>query len=323
MPPEPCENTFLALDPHGFHRVAYYEWGDPREYHAVVCVHGLTRNGRDFDMLATQLAQYCRVVSMDVVGRGASEWLVHKEDYGFPLYLADAATLIALVSQTVKPGPISGFIQRLTGKGRAPFIDWVGTSMGGLIGMMLASRTSSPIRRLVLNDVGPFIPWQALAQLKHRHAAGHAPFSEIAEVERYIRQECADFGPLTDKQWTHVAEHSVERLDDGRYALGWDPAVVRTQAGAGQQKAIEFGSDFLFGVDLWPVWNAVRCPTLVLRGAESEVLSAATTERMRNSGPPTRIVEFAGIGHAPWLMSKDQITVICDFLVAPDAEMVG
>jgi hypothetical protein len=115
MPPEPCENTFLALDPHGFHRVAYYEWGDPREYHAVVCVHGLTRNGRDFDMLATQLAQYCRVVSMDVVGRGASEWLVHKEDYGFPLYLADAATLIALVSQTVKPGPISGFIQRLRG----------------------------------------------------------------------------------------------------------------------------------------------------------------------------------------------------------------
>jgi len=145
--------------------------------------------------------------------------------------------------------------------------------------MMLASRTSSPIRRLVLNDVGPFIPWQALAHLKHRHAAGHAPFSEIAEVERYIRQECADFGPLRDKQWTHVAEHSVERLDDGRYALGWDPAVVRTQAGAGQQKAIEFGSDFLFGVDLWPVWNAVRCPTLVLRGALRTTLLSCPTQR--------------------------------------------
>jgi pimeloyl-ACP methyl ester carboxylesterase len=198
------------------------------------------------------------------------------------------------VSQTVKQGPISGFIQRLTGKDRAPFIDWVGTSMGRLIGMMLALRTSSPIRRLVLNDVGPFIPWQALR-----------------------------ISDLTDEQWTHVAEHSVERLDDGRYALAWDPAVVRTWAGAGQQKGIEFGSDFLFGVDLWPVWNAVRCPTMVLRGAESELLSAATTERMRNSGPPTRIVEFAGIGHAPWLMSKHQINVVCDLLLAPGAQIVG
>lgn len=170
---------------------------------------------------------------------------------------------------------------------------------------------------------GPATTRQALAQLKHRHAAGHAPFSEIAELECYIRQECADFGPLTDEQWTHVAEHSVERLDDGRYTLAWDPAVVRTWAGAGQQKAIEFGSDFLFGVDLWPVWNAVRCPTLVLRGAESELLSAATTERMRNSGPPTRIVEFAGIGHAPWLMSKHQINVVCDLLLAPGAQIVG
>jgi pimeloyl-ACP methyl ester carboxylesterase len=320
---EPHRNSFLALDPHGFHRVAIYEWGDPRQHHVVVCVHGLTRNGRDFDILATHLAQHCRVVSMDVVGRGASEWLVHKGDYGFPLYLADAATLIALVSQPIKPGPSASFIRRLTGKGGAPFIDWVGTSMGGLIGMVLASRTNSPIRRLVLNDVGPFISWQALANLKGRRAAGDAPFSDIAEVERHIRQECADFGPLTDEQWTHVAEHSVERLDDGRYAPAWDPAVIKPRVAAGQPEVIEFGSDFLLGVDLWPVWNAVRCPTLVLRGAESGVLSAATADRMRNSGPPTRIVEFAGIGHAPWLMGNDQTDVICDFLFAPDAQIVG
>jgi pimeloyl-ACP methyl ester carboxylesterase len=189
--------------------------------------------------------------------------------------------------------------------------------------MVLASRTNSPVRRLVLNDVGPFISWQALANLKGRRAAGDAPFSDIAEVERHIRQECADFGPLTDEQWTHVAEHSVERLDDGRYAPAWDPAVIRPRVAAGQPEVIEFGSDFLLGVDLWPVWNAVRCPTLVLRGAESGVLSAATADRMRNSGPPTRIVEFAGIGHAPWLMGNDQTDAICDFLFAPDAQIVG
>ena len=126
--------------------------------------------------------------------------------------------------------------------------------------------------------------WQALVN-RGRRAAGDAPFSDIAEVERHIRQECADFGPLTDEQWTHVAEHSVERLDDGRYAPARDPAVIKPRVAAGQPEVIEFGSDFLLGVDLWPVWNAVRCPTLVLRGAESGVLSAATADRMRNRAP--------------------------------------
>jgi pimeloyl-ACP methyl ester carboxylesterase len=166
MPSDPRQNSFLALDPHGFHRVAYREWGDPRGHHVVICVHGLTRNSRDFDALAVDLASRSRVVCVDVVGRGASDWLEHKEDYGFPLYLSDAATLIALMAHTTHAGPLAKFIQRLATRGRAPFIDWVGTSMGGLIGMMLASKANSPIRRLVLNDVGPFISWQALAHLK-------------------------------------------------------------------------------------------------------------------------------------------------------------
>jgi pimeloyl-ACP methyl ester carboxylesterase len=318
MPSDPRQNSFLALDPHGFHRVVYREWGDPREHHVVICVHGLTRNSRDFDVLAVDLASRCRVVCVDVVGRGASDWLEHKEDYGFPLYLSDTATLIALIAHTTHAVPLAKFIQRLATRGRAPFVDWVGTSMGGLIGMMLASKANSPIRRLVLNDVGPFISWQALAHLKSIHTGRDVRFNDMSEAERHIRIACAEFGPLSDEQWAHVAQHSVEPIEDGGYALAWDPAIVSPLRIGARQDGIEFGSDFLLGFDLWPVWNAVNCPTLVLRGTESAVLSVATAERMRTSGPQARVVDIAGVGHAPWLMSEDQIGIVDDFLLSPD-----
>ena len=318
MSSQPRQHSFLAFNPHGFHRVAYAEWGARREQHVVICVHGLTRNSRDFDMLAADLASRCRVVCVDVVGRGKSDWLEHKEDYGFPLYLADAATLIALVSGTMRTGPVAQFIQRFRGKSLAPFIDWVGTSMGGLIGMMLASKPNSPIRRLVLNDVGPFVPWQALARLKNMHMGKVARFSDLNDAERHLRVACADFGPLDKEQWKHVTRYSVRPLEEGGYGLAWDPAIARTIVG-GDRKGIDFGSDLLFGADLWPVWNAVRCPTLVLRGAKSTLLSAATARRMCRSGPKARIVEISGVGHAPWLMSADQIDLVRDFLLAPDS----
>src|SRR5882762_7722624 len=164
MSTEPRFNHFLALGPHGFHRVAYTEWGNPHGLHLVVCVHGLTRNSRDFDELAASLADRgCRVACMDVVGRGESDWLEHKQDYGFSQYLSDAAALLARL--TAPPKRVS-LLRRLQGASEGPRIDWVGTSMGGLIGMMLAARRDSPIRRLVLNDVGPMVPWNALVRLK-------------------------------------------------------------------------------------------------------------------------------------------------------------
>jgi len=312
MPTEPRLNHFLALGPAGFHRVAYAEWGNPEGRHLVVCVHGLTRNSRDFDELATSLAaRGCRVVCMDVVGRGDSDWLEHKQDYGFSQYLSDAAALLARL--TAPPQRVS-LLRRLQGASEGSRIDWVGTSMGGLIGMMLAARSNSPIRRLVLNDVGPMVPWNALARLKFASASAGTRFASLDEVERYLRESCAPFGPLKDEQWHRLAVHGSRLGKNGAYTLACDPAIVSTMRRGGNA-GVEFGNDYLFGIDLWPTWDAVECPTLVLRGAESDLLLESTVRRMRERGPHVKLVEFAGIGHAPWLMSEDQIGVVRDFIL--------
>jgi pimeloyl-ACP methyl ester carboxylesterase len=251
---------------------------------------------------------------MDVVGRGASDWLEHKEDYGFGQYLSDAASLLALVAHEKRAGPLAKLIRRPAPQ-RSPFIDWVGTSMGGLVGMMLAARSNSPIRRLVLNDVGPFISWQALARLKKLHRRTER-FGDLSEVQEYIRDVCAEFGPLSEEQWAHVAQHSVQPSEDGGYELAWDPAILNALRIKTPDR-IAFGNEFLLGFDLWPIWYAVRCPTLVLRGSKSAVLSTATAKRMRKSGPRAKVIDIEGVGHAPWLMSEDQIKIVQDFLLLP------
>ena len=314
MSTEPRFNHFLALGPHGFHRVAYTEWGDPRVQHIVLCVHGVTRNARDFDELAEHLAgRGCRVVCMDVVGRGDSDWFEHKEDYGFAQYLSDAAALLARV--TAPPHKVS-LLRRLQGASVGQRIDWVGTSMGGLIGMMLAAKPDSPIRRLVLNDVGPLVPWGALVRLKLSTTGAGARFASLAEVERHLRETCASFGPLRDWQWRRLAAHGSRRGENGEYSLAYDPAIVSTMRGS--NAGIEFGSDFLFGIDLWGTWDAVQCPTLVLRGGESDLLPASTARRMQERGPRVQLVEFPGIGHAPWLMSEGQIDPVQEFILTAE-----
>ena len=311
--PRFCE--FSSLGPRGFHRIAYTEWGDPRCAHIVVCVPGLTRNGRDFDFLAASLADRCRIVCMDVVGRGASDWLEDKSDYGFALYQSDAAALLARLTA---PPPETG-ISRLVGqvvRSATPRIDWIGTSMGGLIGMMLAAQPNAPLRRLVLNDIGPLIPWGALLRLKKFHSGLDARFKDLGEVEKYLREACESFGPLDDAKWRQVALHSSRRLEDGRYALAYDPGIASNLRG-GANDGVEFRADFLFGVDLWPVWDAVNCPTLVLRGGESDFLLKSTAADMARRGPKAKVVEFPGIGHAPWLMTDEQARVVRDFLLDP------
>lgn len=280
----PSHHHYLGLGPHGFHRIHYTQWGDPDNPRVLLCVHGLTRNGRDFDRLAAALADRYRVLCPDVVGRGRSQWLAVKADYGYPQYCADMAALIA--------------------RSGAESVDWVGTSMGGLIGMMLAAQPQSPVRRLAINDVGPFIPKIALERIA-AYVGLPVSFGDIDELETYLRVVAAPFGPLTDDQWRHLAEHSARPLEAGGYALAYDPGIAEAF------KGVE-----LADVNLWPVWEAVRCPVLALRGAESDVLTAADFQAMQERGPRARGVEFAGVGHAPALMAKEQIAVIRDWLAA-------
>ena len=299
---------FYALGSAGFHRIAYTDWGQAANPHVVVCVHGLARNSRDFDFLAAALEPECRVLCMDVVGRGDSDWLENRSEYTFSTYQSDAAAMLARASGSGQ----ASWLDRLRGNGETR-LDWVGTSMGGLIGMFLAAKRNSPIRRLVLNDVGAFIPWSALFRMKGYITRGRG-FASLEEVEAYLREVCATFGPLTDAQWRHLASHGARRGEDGHYSLRYDPAV-----GEGLHGHIDpefpLGPDLLRGIDLWNVWSKIDCPVLVLRGAQSEVLMKKTLEEMRERKPDIEIAEFDGVGHAPALMSGDQIGAVKRFLL--------
>ena len=276
------EKTLPCLGPHGFHRLNYYEWGDPANDRVLICVHGLTRNGRDFDAIGAAMASGYRVLCPDVVGRGHSGWLTAKEDYGYPVYCSDMAALIA--------------------RSGASQVDWVGTSMGGLIGMLLAAQPDSPIRRLVINDVGPFIPKASLDRLSG-YVGKDPRYDSFEEFEQYIRTVSQPFGPLNDAQWRHLAQTSARQYPDGRWGPGYDPAI-----------GIAF-HNIQADVVLWPYWDKVRCPTLLLRGRESDLLLPETAEEMTRRGPRARKVEFSGIGHAPMLMAQDQIEVVREFLM--------
>jgi len=276
-------SKFLScLGPQGFHRMAYTEWGAPDNPRVVVCVHGLTRNGRDFDALAERLASRFRVLCPDVVGRGRSAWLPRKTDYGYPVYLNDMAALIA--------------------RSGADEVDWVGTSMGGLIGMLAAATPGAPIRRLVINDVGPFIPQEALARIA-AYVGQQLGFPDIGAVGAHLRAIHAPFGPLTDSQWQHLARHGTRKQPDGSLGLAYDPGIAEAFRGG------------VADVDLWPVWQQLRCPTLVVRGTRSDLLSGETARRMVSQGPAgTVLTEFDGVGHAPMFMADDQIAAVESFL---------
>ena len=277
------ERSFLGLSAAGFHTVAYTQWGRDDAPRTVVCVHGLTRNGRDFDALALNLVDRYRVACPDVVGRGKSGRIANPALYGYPQYCADMAALIARL----------GVEQ----------VDWVGTSMGGLIGMMLAAQPNSPIRRLVINDVGPFISKVGLQRIAD-YVGKDPVFEDIAAVESYLRFVLMGFGRLPDEAWRHMAEHSARQRPDGRYGLAYDPAIAEA-----------FKAQPMGDVDLWAFWDRIQCPVLVLRGETSDILLPETAEEMTGRGPGARVVEFANAGHAPALMTDDQIAVVRNFLL--------
>lgn len=275
--------SVTCIGPHGFHRLAYWEWPGPKAARTVLCVHGLTRNGRDFDALAEALSDRYRVVCPDIAGRGKSEWLNHPAEYAYPLYIADMATLIARLD--------------------VEEVDWIGTSMGGIIGMLLACQTGAPIRRMVINDVGPLIAKEGIARIG-TYVGRDPSFRDIDELEAALRILAASFGPLSDAQWRHLATHSARQKDDGSLGFAYDPRIG------------DAFRDAPTDIDLWAQWDAIRCPVLVLRGAQSDLLRPADAEAMTSRGPRAKLVEFPGIGHAPALMAEDQIAVIRDFLLA-------
>ncbi len=276
-----------CLSPAGFHHMAYVEWGDPGNPRVLVCVHGLTRCSRDFDFLAQALSREYRVVCPDVVGRGRSEWLRDKSLYDVPQYCADMAVLLARLDVET--------------------VDWVGSSMGGVIGMALAAQPETPVTRLVLNDVGPVIAAASLARIGEY--LGNAPrFESFEQAEAFVRAVSAPFGPLTDAQWRHLVLHTTRKSPDGRVEFVYDPGIAQAYRSMQQSAG---GRD----VELWPLYDAVRCPTLLLRGAESDLLTHETALQMGARGPKPRVIEFAGIGHAPMLMDENQIAPVRDFLL--------
>ncbi len=281
----PRSRSFLGLGAEGFHCIRYWEWGPEDAGRTVVCVHGLTRNGRDFDDLARALAgRGWRVAAPDVVGRGDSDWLVGKAGYDFAQYVADMTLLIA----------------RLGGQP----VSWVGTSMGGIIGQMIAAGRDAPIRAMVLNDIGPFLDKAGLARIKG-YVGNDPSYATFEEAKAAIDDVTDKFGPMDADQRRRFVELSVRTRTNGAITMNYDPKIAWTIKEAEPAD-----------IDLWPMWSAIRCPVLVMRGAESDLLSAATAKRMRAEGPKAEEYVVDGVGHAPALMSEAEIARIAEFLEA-------
>lgn len=275
------EAAVRCLDPHGWHWMRYVEWGDAKNPRVLVCVHGLTRNGRDFDYLAQSLADAYRVVCPDIAGRGRSDWLRDPADYTYPLYATDLATLLAQVG--------------------AETVDWVGTSMGGILGMTLASLPGSPVRKLVLNDVGCVVPRAALERIG-RYLGQDPPYDTLEALEADLRA-MSPFGDLTAEQWRHLALNVARHDEDGKWRFRYDPKVARNYAAAP-----------LADVDLRAYWNALPGPVLVIRGEHSDLLLPETLEEMKRR-PRTEALVIPRTGHCPMLMDDFQAGAVRRFLL--------
>ena len=273
----------LAAGQAAFHRLAYGDWGEPTNPNVLFCVHGLARNRRDFDVLAAAMEDRYRVICPDVLGRGDSDWARDAADYNTQRYLSDMSAVLARID--------------------ASAVDWVGTSMGGLIGMTAAAMPGSPIRRLVINDIGPFVPNAALRRIAD-YVGNDPRFEDMEAARSHFRSVYDTFGEITDRQWAHIVEHGVRPHPDGGYRLAYDPDI-----------AIGFRDLADADLDMWALWDRIDVPVLVLRGAESDILPADVAREMSQRGPKAEIVEFPGWGHPPMLMDADQIGIVRDWLL--------
>jgi pimeloyl-ACP methyl ester carboxylesterase len=255
----------------------------------VLCVHGLSRQGRDFDTLARALAGRCRVVCPDVAGRGRSDWLDDPSGYSIPAYVADMVTLLARLN--------------------AGTVDWVGTSMGGLIGLGLASLKGAPIHRLVLNDVGPTVEAISIERIRE-YLGVPIRWSSVEEAADYLLSISESFGPHTKEQWLTLTRPQLKADGDG-FVPHYDPKIAVPIAAMTPEIAAA-GEAML-----WRAYDSLRMPTLLLRGADSDLLSAATAQAMTARGPRATLVEFEGVGHAPMLQQPEQVQAVREFLLAP------
>ena len=282
------------------HRMAYWQWGDPQASHTIVCVHGLSRQGRDCDVLAQALvgrsASPLRIVCPDVVGRGKSDYLADPQGYQLPTYVADMLQLVA----QLKPSTL----------------DWVGTSMGGLIGMLLcayAPSVGASVRRLVLNDVGPVIQWQALQRIG-QYLGKSGQYATVQEAADAMWAISSSFGPHTPAQWLALSQSMLKPVPSPQggtaFVLHYDPAIALPFGSTTEQQAKE-GEALL-----WQAFDAISAQTLLLRGAQSDLLSEATAQQMTQRGPRAQLVEFAGVGHAPTLIASDQVDTVANFVLA-------
>ncbi|HZO03747.1 MAG TPA: alpha/beta hydrolase [Burkholderiales bacterium] len=281
---EARRRSVQCASPAGLHRVAYREWGDPRNREVLVCVHGLTRSGRDFDELARALCARFRIVCPDVAGRGDSDRLADPRLYTWAQYVSDMVTLIARLDVEA--------------------VNWLGTSMGGFVGMALAAQAGTPVKKLVLNDAGPVIGKASLERIA-AYVGQSRSFATLAEAEKYVRSISAPFGPHSDAQWRFLTETWVRRNEDGSWRPHYDTRIAEAYRATMPDKDLE----------IWHVYDAVRCPTLLVRGEHSDVVSRPTAAEMARRGPKARLAEVRGVGHAPTLLQPDQIALVRDFLL--------
>ncbi len=292
---DPTLNFITCPDAAGGHRMAYWQWGDASAAHTIVCVHGLTRQGRDFDVLAQALVARApgpvRVVCPDVAGRGMSDWLADPQAYAIPTYAGDMLALLA----ALKPQTL----------------DWVGTSMGGLIGLAVcahAKGVGATVRRLVLNDVGPVLEWQSLLRIG-AYLGRNMHYDSLQQAADAMRVIASSFGPHTDAEWLELSRPMVKPDPAGGVRLHYDPAIALAFQSVTQESAAQGEAA------LWGLYDAITAQTLLLRGADSDLLSRQTAQQMAQRGPKARLVEFAGVGHAPTLVAENQVDTVASFLL--------
>lgn len=284
---QPRTKSIQCLSPCGPHTMFYKEWGDERNPDALICVHGLTRTSDDFDVLAETLCARYRILCPDIAGRGRSSWLLDPGYYVLPTYVNDLLNL--LVHAQVRS------------------VAWLGTSMGGLIGMSIAAAHPALIKKLILNDIGPALSPIALSRIGS-YVGQQPEFATFEEAAAYVRQISASFGPHDDEQWIRLAKNVLRQNRNGKWIRNHDPAIAK--AFQSQTEIGRIHSERM----LWATYDAVRCPTLVIRGTESDLLTYGTALEMTQRGPKATLVELAGIGHAPMFMHAGQVDVVAEFL---------
>lgn len=279
----PTKHTIALPNPAGKHQMTYYEWGNPQSERVLVCVPGLTRNGRDFDFLAAALGHEYRILAVDLIGRGKSDWMQDPAHYTIEQYIAD----------------LMGWMHQLG----LSQVDFIGASLGGILGMLIAAMPHSPIQRLILDDVGPVIKQESIARLSGEVKANPI-FASLGELKDFLKKVYAQTGSMEPYHWDHLLAHDHLALPEGGYARAYDPQLFKSFA------PMQNGHDITF----WPVFKAIHVPIFVLHGSESSVLTPDICAQMLEAQPTMTIIDLPGIGHAPSLMDERHIRLIAGWL---------